>query len=122
MYVIYLLRIKLYIFQYINKHLFSQKHEIDGWSRLNQPSIEKILLNYLISDYISCGLSSPVYYSVFNKPLQSNKSKIKFLKDVIASWECLFKNYEITSMYTDFVQEYKNGFKFLTYTCVYCTY
>lgn len=79
---------------------------------MSQPNIEKILLNYLISDYISCGLSSPVYHSVFNKSLQSDKSKMKLLKDLVALWDYLFKNYEITSMYIVYVKGYLNNFYF----------
>lgn len=78
--------------------MYSQKRESDDWANLNQPSTEIILLNYIITDYISCGLSSPTFYTVFHTTLQSKKSKLKLLKDLITLWDCLFKNYEITSM------------------------
>lgn len=60
--------------------------------------MERILLNYIITDYINCGLSSPMFYTVFHKTLQSDKSKIKLLKDLTKYWDYLLKNYEITSV------------------------
>lgn len=82
---------------YLNSFFFSQKSELNDWANLNQPSMERILLNYIITDYISCGLSSPTFYTVFNTTLQSNKSKVKLLKDLTTFWDCLFNNYKITS-------------------------
>lgn len=78
--------------------LFLQKNKLDDWSNQNQPTLEKILHNYLITDYISCGLSSPTFHTVFQRTLQSNKSKTKLIKNLIMTWDCLFKIYKLTSM------------------------
>lgn len=37
---------------------------------------------------------------------------MKLLKDLVALWDYLFKNYEITSMYIVYVKGYFNNFHF----------
>lgn len=80
--------------------LFSQKNEFDNWSNMNQPIMEKILVNYLITDYISCGLSSPIFHAIFHSTLRSNSSKIQLLKMLMTIWDCLLKAYSITCAYS----------------------
>lgn len=78
---------------------FLQKYDLKEWSDINRPSDDRILLYYFITDYISCGLSSPVYHTEFHKNLHSDKSKMKLLKEIITIWDVLFKRYTVTSMY-----------------------
>jgi len=61
--------------------------------------MERILLFYLVTDYIGCGLSSPEFHSVFYKNLSTEASKIKLLNDLVKIWDSLFKNYKIPSMF-----------------------
>lgn len=70
---------------------------------MNQSSEERIFLTYLVTDYISCGLSSPDFYPEFYKHIHPNKSKVKLVKKVLKMWDCLLKNYEITSMYINLI-------------------
>lgn len=69
----------------------------------NQSSEERIFLSYLVTDYISCGLSSPDFYPEFYKYIHPNKSKVKLVKKVFKMWDCLLKNYKITSMYINLI-------------------
>lgn len=82
---------------------------------MNQSSEERIFLSYLVTDYINCGLSSPDFYPEFYKNIHPNKSKVKLVKKLLIMWDCLLKNYTITSMYIC-IFFYK---LILIYTCVY---
>lgn len=75
-----------------------QKYELYNWK--NETANDKIYLYYFITDYISCGLGSPSYYTEFHKTLQSDKSKTKLLKDLLTVWDYVFKHYSITCTYT----------------------
>jgi len=59
--------------------------------------MERILIFYLVTDYIGCGLSSPEFHTVFHKYLNTETSKIKLFKDLVKIWDNLFKNYKISS-------------------------
>lgn len=72
---------------------------MDRWSDPKESSIEKILLCYLVTDYIGCGLASPEFHTVFHKNLLTETSKIKLLNDLVKFWDSLFKNYKISSMF-----------------------
>jgi len=61
--------------------------------------MERILLFYLVTDYIGCGLSSPEFHTIFYKNLSTEASKIKLLNDLVKIWDSLFKNYKILSMF-----------------------
>ncbi|XP_022164015.1 uncharacterized protein LOC111029357 [Myzus persicae] len=78
------------------------KHEMNKWSDRNE-SMERILLFYLVTDYIGCGLSSPGYHAVFHKNLNTETSKIKLLNDLLKIWDSLFKNYKISNI--DFIKK-----------------
>lgn len=66
---------------------------------LNQPTMETILLNYFITDYISCGFSSPNFHTIFHKNLQADDAKrLRLMKLLIRVWNCTFNHYAITSM------------------------
>lgn len=66
----------------------------------NRSFEDKILLNYFITDYIACGLSSTAFHTEFNKTLSKEKSKIKLIKRLMFNWSGLFKSFEITSTLT----------------------
>lgn len=85
------------------KIIYLQKYELDQSSNMNQSSEERIFLSYLVTDYISCGLSSPNFYPEFYKYIYPNKSKVKLVKRVLKLWDCLLKNYKITSMYINLI-------------------
>lgn len=87
---------------------------MDNWSVKNQTSTDGLLIHYFITDYICCGLSSPSYYSEFQKTLQSDKSKIRLLKDLLKNWDYLFKHYSINCKYKCNIVNFV-----LTYTCMY---
>lgn len=78
--------------------MFLQKYELDKWSNSKESSVEKILIFYLVTDYICCGLSSPEFHIVFHKYLNTEHSKIKLLKDLVNIWASLFKHFKIPSM------------------------
>jgi len=80
------------------------KYDLEEWSHINRPSEDRILLYYFITDYISCGLASPVYHTEFNNNLHSDKSKMKLLKEIITIWNVLFKYYTVTSLNVEFVK------------------
>jgi len=71
---------------------------LDKWSNPKETSMEKMLIFYLVTDYICCGLSSPEFHIVFHKNLNTEPSKIKLLKDLVNIWTNLFKNFKISSM------------------------
>uniref|UniRef100_A0A2S2PTA9 Uncharacterized protein n=1 Tax=Schizaphis graminum TaxID=13262 RepID=A0A2S2PTA9_SCHGA len=85
------------------------KYELDKWSNHNESTMERILIFYLVTDYISCGLSSPEFHTVFHKYLNTETSKIKLLKDLVKIWDNLFKNYKISNI--DFVKNLIVGLK-----------
>ncbi|XP_060849147.1 uncharacterized protein LOC132928472 [Rhopalosiphum padi] len=78
------------------------KYELDKWSNHNELTMERILIFYLVTDYIGCGLSSPEFHTVFHKYLNTETSKIKLFKDLVKIWDNLFKNYKISNI--DFVK------------------
>lgn len=61
--------------------------------------MEKILTNYLITDYISCGLSSPDFHIIFQTTLRSNKLKNKLLNKLMIIWNYIFTEYKVNSMF-----------------------
>lgn len=65
---------------------------------LNQPTMETILLNYFLTDYISCGFSSPIFHSVFHKYILSDDAKRSLIRLIIKVWSSIFEQFEITSM------------------------
>lgn len=86
---------------------------MDNWSNKNQSSTDRLLIHYFITDYISCGLSSPSYYSEFQRTLQSDKSKIKLLKTLLKIWDYLFKHNSINCKYKCKIVKF-----ILIYTCI----
>jgi len=84
---------------YLPNCVFFQKYEMDKWSDPKESSMEKMLLCYLVTDYIGCGLASPEFHTVFHKNLFTEASKIKLLNDLVKFWDSLFKNYKISSMF-----------------------
>ncbi|XP_025194963.1 uncharacterized protein LOC112594413 [Melanaphis sacchari] len=78
------------------------KNELDKWSKFKESSVERTLIFYLITDYIGCGLSSPEFHTVFHKYLNTEPSKIKFLKDLLKIWDSSFNNYKIPNI--DFIK------------------
>ncbi|KAE9539982.1 hypothetical protein AGLY_005234 [Aphis glycines] len=83
------------------------KYELDKWSNLKESPMEKMLVFYLVTDYICCGLSSPEFHIVFHKYLNTEPSKIKLLKDLVNIWANLFKNFKIPNI--DFVKNLMAG-------------
>ncbi|XP_050429414.1 uncharacterized protein LOC126838769 [Adelges cooleyi] len=82
------------------------KNELDDWSNMNQPLPERMLLIYLLSDYISCGFSNPSLYATFNTTLKTNKSKRTLLKSLVSIWYYLFKALKITSLNIESIKRF----------------
>ncbi|VVC26625.1 Hypothetical protein CINCED_3A002664 [Cinara cedri] len=84
--------------------IYLMSNKFEDFSILKQPFTEILLQSYLITDYISCGLSSPSFHSIFIKTLLSDGSKKKLIKKLLQIWDCLFKKLKITDQNVVFVK------------------